>query len=75
MLDEWQGADRLAASLEGRLSDAEQRRLSEYFAADPEAAGDVDRLAGVAQLLRRLVDDDLGVPPPRVSPPPDELRR
>ena len=63
MREEWQDAERLAASLEGRLSDGEQQRLREYFAADPEAAGDVHRLADVASLLRRVVDEDLGLPP------------
>jgi hypothetical protein len=53
------------------LSDVEQHRLREYFAAEPEIAGDVTRLADLAQLLRRLV------PPLRMRPvqPPDQPSR
>lgn len=68
MQDEWQDAERLSAALEGRLSDEEQQLIRAYFDADPEAAGDVDRMVDFAQLLRRVVEEDLGVPPPRRWP-------
>lgn len=58
MRDEWHDADRLAAALAGQLTNREQRRIRDFFASEPEAAGDVERLADVAALLRRAVDDE-----------------
>lgn len=57
-------ADRLAAALDGRLSDDERRLLRSYFATAPGSAEDVDDLREISQLLRRARGRDL-TPPPR----------